>query len=755
METNRTDLSYNHQDFYILMFGAILIAFPFLLLNFISYFNLYAIISLILTILTGIVDMSLVFKKIKNTNLILTINLIGAILFSIVSLFIIKYYIANSKTDEIIIENFAARLFLEGKDPYINSLMETVFKQFPPNPNYITPSLYGGNVSYLLYPAMSFLVFIPVVLFSLPNYSVLYFITVLLIISTFLYLKKENLLINVPIIILLFGVESIFFAFSVGGSTDIIWVFFVFMAFFFRKKPIISGLLFGLALSSKQLPIVLFPFFLVYIFMESDLSKKHERIKNSINFISGSLITFLGTNLPFIIMQPHDWLNNIVEAEFQPVIGIGLGFSSLSFSGFINLSPKVFTFLFVFVFVTSFMMYLLKYKELKNFLFIFPIIIFLFNYRVLMGYLVDWIGLVIISYVVFNKEKAEKINLLSDFVIPEKKSNLNFVPRIKNLLKNNKERKHLFSTLFIILILTIAGGSGIIVIQDKYYTGNVFKINGIDAYYDNSSVPGYITQMKINVSYNPLNGMKSIVPLYFRIIPDYPLNVDYNGLIWESKEPVSAGFNTILAIPESYLYLLKQNSTFRIQPYYVVTGQYFQSRSTEMQVGSYFSNPNLTFPTNNNWEPFLDWNATMSNVSFNYGISQSICSLSFTVKSTKNGSDSFIMRDRYFNLSYLSEKNIYYRVLINGSKITNSTQYGICINVNENLNLILINSSQNYVKLVNNYTYVYENLQNISFKALYKQISDFIDPKLTSISFFFKTDLAGQYFNVSYAQIYS
>ncbi|MGP6293361.1 glycosyltransferase 87 family protein [Caldiplasma sukawensis] len=685
----------------------------------------------------------------------MTINLIGSILFAIVSLFIIRYYIANSNTDEIIIENFAARLFLEGKDPYINSLMQQVFKQFPPNPNYITPSLYGGNVNYLLYPAMSFLVFIPVVVFSLPNYYVLYFTTFLLILSTFLYLKKENLLLNSPIIILLFGVESIFFAFSVGGSTDIIWVFFVFMAFFFRKKPVISGLFFGLAISAKQLPIILLPFFLIYIFKESDLYRKHAQIRSALSFLSGTIITFFATNLPFIIMQPHDWLNNIVEAEFQPVIGIGLGFSSLSFSGFVNLSPKVFTFLFVFVFVTSVLLYILKYNELKYFLFIFPIIIFLFNYRVLMGYLVDWIGLVILSYVVFNKERNEIQDFSSDLIVQEKKSNFNYFSSIKKLLKNSNDRRHLFSTLFIILILTLAGGSGIIVIQDKYYTGNVFKINSIDAYYDNSSIPGYITQMKINISYNPLNGMKSIVPLYFRIIPDYPLNVDYNGLIWESDEPVSVGFNTIFAKPESYLYLLKQNSTFRIQPYYVVTGQYFQSSSTEMQSGSYFSNPNLTFPTNLNGEPFLDWKATMSNVSFNYGISKSICSLSFTVKSTRNGSDSFIMKDRYFNLSYLSQNNMYYRVSINGSRITNNTEYGICINVNENLNLVLINSSKSYVKLVNNYTYVYENLQNISFRALYKQISDFMKPELTTISFFFRTDLVDQYFNVSYAQTFN
>ncbi|EQD35723.1 conserved hypothetical protein, membrane [mine drainage metagenome] len=116
----------------------------------------------------------------------------------------------NAMTDEIAVSTFAAKLFLEGKDPYSNANMAPVFSSYFRPAGY-TPTLFGGVMNTLIYPGMSVLVFIPVVLLKLPNYSMLLVFSMIALAGVFYEYYKKKMVDLIPFLAVMVAITAVIF----------------------------------------------------------------------------------------------------------------------------------------------------------------------------------------------------------------------------------------------------------------------------------------------------------------------------------------------------------------------------------------------------------------------------------------------------------------------------------------------------------------------------------------------------------------
>ena len=592
MNTSENEKQINHLRYFV--FGLAFISIPFVSINYTSYLDYAAIINGILLVIIGVTLFIFLISKIRETKFFKNLPYFGLALSILQLFFVIATLYPNALTDEIIIQTYAAKVFLEGKDPYVNSNMSGVFNSIHPFPIYVTPGLNGKLVEILLYPGMSVIAFLPVAYFHLPDYTTLFIFSAINFLAIFLYIRKNKMEQVLPYFSIIILLTIYTFGLSIGGSTDILWIFFLVMAYIYRDRPWLSGIFYGLSLSSKQLAIVTFPFLVFMIFMNKDKS-----YKESLKFVLFAGFSFLISNLPFIIMQPYDWLRNIVEAEFQPVLGIGIGFSELSFTGLINVPSSVFALLFLAAISLTFLFYVKYYHQLKYALFVLPMIMFLFNYRVLLGYIVDWALLIIISYSDYVREKDMGPPLLEDIRVPS----INKPIKFKNL-GNYLHKNITFATIIIIILSMTTGGA--IYLSGHANDTDIYRVNSVTNMTDPLCIPGYISSMTVNLTYEPTLGLNVTSPIYFRIIPSTETGGNYNGLLWYSNNVIKPGVNHVQAYPESYAYLLHQGIPFNIQAYYNYESNFIKLRTPIIkQMG--IANYEMEYPTNEPTSPFPCW----------------------------------------------------------------------------------------------------------------------------------------------------
>ncbi|EQB68376.1 MAG: hypothetical protein AMDU5_GPLC00012G0016 [Thermoplasmatales archaeon Gpl] len=706
------------------VFGLVFIILPFISINYTSYLDYGSIINGVILVVLGIILMFVFLTSIKESKIIKNLPYIGFVLSIVQLFFVISTLYPNALTDEIILQTYAAKIFLEGKDPYIKSNMLGAFSYIKPYSLYVTPGLNGKLVEILLYPGMSVLAFLPVVYFHLPDYTTLFIFSALNFLAVFLYLRKTHMEKILPYFSLIIMLSVYTFGLSIGGSTDILWIFFLVLAYIFREKPWLSGLFYGLSISSKQLAIVAFPFLIFMIFME-----KGKSFKQSFVFFSLAAFSFLLTNLPFIIMQPYDWLRNIVEAEFQPVLGIGIGFSELSFTGLFKIPSTVFTLIFLATIIITFLFYVRFYSKLKYALFIFPMLMFLVNYRVLLGYIVDWSLLIVISFADYLREENIKPPTLSDIRAKPLNTGI-YITGIRKYLQKNIT----FAVIVIIIISLTTAGSIYLSYNDN--DSNIYHINAVENMSDQQCIPGYITSMNISITYQPALGSNLTSPIYFRIIPSTATECNYNGMLWYASSSLHVGQNYVTAYPESYAYLLKQGTTFRIQAYYNYLSDYITVKAPKInRIG--IANYNLQYPTNNLKSPFLCWGVDTSQISnrFNYHLNNGNGSSGngFTISLSPDHNISKIncirLSNSAVNLSYLKNSgdnlNFNYSYSGNGTSVTNDKIknfvgvemtingiYDIYIGMNRTV------SGNTYYSGINQYIFI-QRYGNINFTRIY------------------------------------
>ena len=696
--------------FKFLVFGILFVTYPFEVFPFISYLDIPAIIGFWISIIIGGILLIYLFIPKFKFPLIEKLPYIGLII-TIFELFLVVISVfPNAMTDEIAVSTYAAKLFLEGKDPYSNANMAPVFNSFF-RPSGYTPTLFGGVMNTLIYPGMSVIAFIPVVVLNLPNYSMLLVFSMIAFAGVFYEYYKKKIVDLVPFLAVMIAIAAEIFGFSMAGTTDILWITFLIFAYITRKNPWLSGIFFGLSLSSKQTPIIILPFFLYFLYREN--KSKHISVPE---FLILAVASFFATNIPFILMSPKDWLRNVLVAAYQPVIGVGIGFSEPSFLGVINIPSIFFTTMFVAVAMLFFIAYVRYFDLLKYAFFAFPMIIFMFNYRVFINYIVDWTFLIFLIYPeyqdMFNKSMYQRKEIHIDVIATLKD--------YKNFVKKTFSKHYAIAIALIIVFGLGTGGAYALSYENSTYS--TFQINSISNMSDPIGIPGYVTQMSMNISYTPLSNPGNHTAVYFRIFPQNPVGGRFNGLLWGTNSTLSYGYNHIIIKPSRFVDFLQQNASFRIEAYYgSETGFYNDKSGYVSTAGNPMENWMMNYPTYELPEPFPGWSAVYHGVNSGFYNYSGTNGINLSVNTIKNGSFSYYGIETPLNFTMLVRDNYsmsYYQSSGSNFTSTKNLSYarsfsGILISLNSGSENIWITPDKNYGS--NTITVIpTDNLQNIT-----------------------------------------
>ncbi len=580
-------------------------------------------------------------------------------------------------TDEIAIDTYASYLFVHGKDPYINANMVNVFKVTGFPKSLITPLLKGGAVQFLIYPGLAVLLFVPTVLLHVPSYSILLFFNLLAFIVVYLYYRNTQFTFAAPALAVAMIVNMEYAVFSIGGVTDIVWVTFVAIAYFFRKKPWISGLMFGLAVSFKQTPLLILPFFLFFLYNENNL-KKDAVYK----FLVAGILAFAITNAPFILANAYDWAINIAEVAFQPIIGVGIGPSITSFAGFLYIPSIVFTIISISLLFIFFVLYVENYSKLRFAFFTFPIVVFLFNFRVLENYLIFW------PFLIF-------------LVLPD----------ISRSIQTHKETQKTSRFVFfsgltggrkiaaVILVLLIAGGgaasAGYEITHDTSHAP--FSIMNVTGGADPLNAPGDITMLTISMNYTPLEGSSlNATPLY-RIFPNAQLD-NVNSLLWSSSSFLNPGINNLSIYPDTASDFLPQNTTFRIEAYYGNYSSYFTvSKPIPVNNELPFADPSLIYPTYSGSDPYPGWSVKVSGTYF-YSYRYLPDGINFTLAKdlAPQSRSNYVYMTTGINFTYLANHGAVYSYNYSGDYSTLNLSSGVSNFTFSNFSGVLLSFDNGY-----------------------------------------------------------
>jgi Glycosyltransferase family 87 len=294
------------------------------------------------------------------------IILVGVLLTSIAGIIILGRAVALSffippqySNDGTSLDTNAAILLVEGHNPYTDSNIIDVLREFPIEAYWTTPLRVGQFANRLeypsasdfrsvlatdlkagfapefesrvSYPALSFLTLVPFVWLNINNVLVLYLLCYIVLIAIAWKFSRPELR---PWVLLL-SVANVSMLTSVsGGNLDVLNILLVVVAWLLRERGWWSALFLGLALSSKQISWFFIPFYAMLIWRQYN-------IVESVRRISIAVTVALLTNLPFILWNFHAWLAGIMAPIADPMFPQGVGIISLSTTQLLPFLPQL------------------------------------------------------------------------------------------------------------------------------------------------------------------------------------------------------------------------------------------------------------------------------------------------------------------------------------------------------------------------------------------------------------------------------
>jgi uncharacterized membrane protein len=484
-------------------------------------------------------------KRFLRLVIIIAIISVGSVIF------VIGMSMKQTYTDEFAIEVLSAKRFLAGLNPYGFQYALKSMESYGVPLSSLTPKLSGGYVTNLQYPDLSFLILIPFILLHVNPEVVLFFFTLLLLSLIALEFIERDLAFMAPlaIAVALFNINLIFF--SLNGITDIIWITFLASSLMLLQKRYIPGILFGLSLASKQLPIFILPFLLIFIY-------KRYGSRKLLEFTLMAAGSFILLNLPFIMMGPTTFFNSILAPENAPIIGIGFGLSQFYISGYIPFADReFFTTLMISVWLFFVLIYAYKFDTLKYSLTALPIIVLIFNFRLLENYLMYW-PILTLSTLPYIIRKGNTIEQRKDF-------SFQFIQKFYQAihLNSNKIKKIYRIMVPVLMVLIILLPTFVFLENDSSYKQKI-KIESVTPEGMNST--GSVNCLYVNVTYS--SEIKNL-SLRFRILEDGFLN-NPNGFFWNSTEfkPASGKLYTSFHIhTNDTSYFLEEHNSYVIIAY--------------------------------------------------------------------------------------------------------------------------------------------------------------------------------------------
>jgi uncharacterized membrane protein len=241
-------------------------------------------------------------------------------------------------TDEIAFDQYAAQLALHGVDPYLRS-MAPAFPLFHVSPNGYTFQLNGQPVTALSYPALSFLVYLPLLAAGVTTQAAVW-------VEVFAWALGAVLLYSVlprsvaPLAGVLASID-VYIGYAVGGVTDSIFVPLLIGAaagwdrFASTRGPRAwrGPVCMGLAMAVKQTPWLVFPFVVAGIVVESRRGNgTRQALADGSRYAGIALAAFAVPNLPYAAQAPGAWLRGILTPITADAVPAGQGLISLSLS---------------------------------------------------------------------------------------------------------------------------------------------------------------------------------------------------------------------------------------------------------------------------------------------------------------------------------------------------------------------------------------------------------------------------------------
>ena len=366
----------------------------------------------VLTLIVYGVSLLVLAFSLMPTDLVLRFRhlpLIPFIIATVVSVYVVAEiaYKGSYRTDVLAYSQYAAILFVkQGANPYLQDMTKAL-DMFRVLPGDLTPLTSGEYLTTFQYPALHFLVFVPFVwLAPLGDMRWVLVAFEIGVILTLYFYCPQNLR---PMILLpLFAGSDLMINFTASSVTDMLWVLPLIFAAFNLKKPLISGLFYGLSCAFKQIPWLLAPFLLIYMLQIDRNAASKVRLLRALKFAGIAIAVFLSVNLPFIVSAPRVWFGNVLTPIASDLIILSQGLSLLTQVGLGEVGRAFYTILAVGVAAVLFVNYYAYFDRLKYLFWIFPGIILWFSFRALTNYVIYWLPLLLVSLILWYRDELRK-----------------------------------------------------------------------------------------------------------------------------------------------------------------------------------------------------------------------------------------------------------------------------------------------------------------------------------------------------------
>lgn len=258
--------------------------------------------------------------------------------------------------DAIALNDCAARLALEGRNPYASLDIFDCYARLGIGADRTTPlkrgdfadvvvyptdaeldetwarrvSGEGANVEFVSrpsYPAMSFLLITPFVALGWDT-NRLYVLC--LLVAMVLVVLRTPIGLRPFMLTAVLGAASLA-AFTVNGSADLLYVLPLVIAWLWRERRW-SALAYGVAAATKQLAWFFAPFYLIAVVTTHGW-------REGIRRAAIAAAVFVATNLPFIMASPADWIEGLLTPLSEPMFPRGAGIIFLGTNGGLPLLP--------------------------------------------------------------------------------------------------------------------------------------------------------------------------------------------------------------------------------------------------------------------------------------------------------------------------------------------------------------------------------------------------------------------------------
>ena len=307
-------------------------------------------------------------------------------------------------TDELAFDQYAGQLVVHGLNPYVHSMAPS-FSQFRVSPDGYTYSLSGSPVTQLSYPALAFLLYVPLLALGWSSQLAValnvaaWGLTVLLLFAA--------LPTRVRPAALVLGSVAIYVSYAVGGITDVLFMpLLVGAAYrwdrFGESRITYAGpVLLGLAMAVKQTPWLLLPFLVCALAIDEHArAGAKAAFRRSARYVAVVAAAFLAPNLPFVFMSPNAWVKGVLTPITSHLVPAGQGAVALSL--FLKVgggSLAAFTAATVILALLLILIYVGTYPLLRMATFVLPALILFFASRSYGNYLVALIPAAVVGAV--------------------------------------------------------------------------------------------------------------------------------------------------------------------------------------------------------------------------------------------------------------------------------------------------------------------------------------------------------------------